>query len=440
MKKKMVLLALAMLVVPFGINAKEITTDTTLTENVTDGILVKSGSDVTLNLAGYDVTNNSGDTIKIEKGAKLTITGKGNVTNELDDYAVIHNLGTLTVKNGTYSRVETVKVTYYVVLNHGVMTIDGGTFKISSPDVGNSASSLIDNGWYHPEQNTDKAMSELTINDGEFLIENNNKYIKNDDYGIMTINGGTFTMVEPCTAVIGTVGNYSGKELLTVNNGTFNYTGTKYAIWNKVGDAVINGGTYNLTDANAKVSNIEVSTGKKEYPVLYSDTVIVVEDEDLKEIVEVVNVDETTLPSEEITLIVEKTKDKYTVVGYYDINLYKGLDENTKVEQLTESTDKVKVTLDIPTTIDELKDGYERTYYVIRVHNGKTEVLETVLSKDGKSLTFETDKFSTYSLTYVDSKNEVKNPQTADNIMIYAIIGLISLAGIVVTFKKLSKN
>ena len=46
----------------------------------------------------------------------------------------------------------------------------------------------------------------------------------------------------------------------------------------------------------------------------------------------------------------------------------------------------------------------------------KIEELDATLSEDGKTLSFNTDKFSTYAIAYVD---EILPPKTGDNIMIY---------------------
>ena len=70
-----------------------------------------------------------------------------------------------------------------------------------------------------------------------------------------------------------------------------------------------------------------------------------------------------------------------------------------------------------------------RKYYILRLHNGVVEKLETKV--DGNTLSFETDKFSTYALTYTD----VNNPKTGDNIYIYICTMFISLIGITINRK-----
>jgi hypothetical protein len=46
--------------------------------------------------------------------------------------------------------------------------------------------------------------------------------------------------------------------------------------------------------------------------------------------------------------------------------------------------------------------GVERTYRVIRMHNGVAEILEGTYDPATHMFTFETDRFSTYALTYQD--------------------------------------
>lgn len=60
----------------------------------------------------------------------------------------------------------------------------------------------------------------------------------------------------------------------------------------------------------------------------------------------------------------------------------------------------------LPKTLQKAEDGYSRTYYIIREHNNETEILNTTLSEDGKYLTFESDKFSSFALAFVDKKIE----------------------------------
>ena len=59
----------------------------------------------------------------------------------------------------------------------------------------------------------------------------------------------------------------------------------------------------------------------------------------------------------------------------------------------------------IPEGLPEVAEGYERVYYVVRDHNGEIEVLNTTVNDDN-TISFESDKFSTYALVYKDADVE----------------------------------
>ena len=112
------------------------------------------------------------------------------------------------------------------------------------------------------------------------------------------------------------------------------------------------------------------------------------------------------------------------VAGYFDIVLNISIDgEVAGIVTVTE--DKITVTLEVPKDTPKVADGYTRTYTVVRVHDEKAEKLDTKLNSDG-TLSFETDKFSTYAITYQDTKN----PKTGDMILTYVAILGISLVAL----------
>lgn len=118
------------------------------------------------------------------------------------------------------------------------------------------------------------------------------------------------------------------------------------------------------------------------------------------------------------------------IASYFDISvLVKDSTSGEIAGELTKLTQKIKFTVAIPSNLIKTKDGMERNYYIIREHNGTSNILPTSLSKDGKSLTFETDRFSTYALAYNDvassDVSNVKNPQTYDSVLSYITFTLI---------------
>ena len=75
---------------------------------------------------------------------------------------------------------------------------------------------------------------------------------------------------------------------------------------------------------------------------------------------------------------------------------------------ITETTDAIEITFEIPEHIRNTDSKVTRTYQIMRNHDGVVEILDAE-RYDEKShlLTFKTDKFSTYALVYRDT---AKNP------------------------------
>ena len=71
------------------------------------------------------------------------------------------------------------------------MTINEGVTVNQGENGAGKFSSLIENGWYNGNNNTGGELSVMTINGGTFSGGLNT--IKNDDYGELTIKGGTFS-------------------------------------------------------------------------------------------------------------------------------------------------------------------------------------------------------------------------------------------------------
>ena len=93
---------------------------------------------------------------------------------------------------------------------------------------------------------------------------------------------------------------------------------------------------------------------------------------------------------------------------YLDISMWKAIGNNAAEKvQNAKLGKKVKIAVELP---DELlaPKGKVRTYYVVRVHEGVAEILPTTLN--GKTITFETDKFSTYSIWYTETDVEKGAP------------------------------
>lgn len=195
-----------------------------LVQDTIEDVTVPAGKTVTLNLNGKKLTNVSSDTITVANGAKLTITGEGTVDNVTHGKADIYNNGTVILNGGNYTRSQEAANTtetsggnsYYNILNHGDMTIDGAVEVLSTGHF----SSLVANGYYNygstnPRDGyvngTNQASPKLTINNGSFSGGINT--IKNDDNATLEIKAGTFTNY--------TQSAFQNHHIATIEGGTF---------------------------------------------------------------------------------------------------------------------------------------------------------------------------------------------------------------------------
>ena len=175
---------------------------------------------------------NNGQTIVLQSDvvltASLNVAVNETVTLDLNSYKItadmngphmICNAGNLTItdssanKTGEIAKIGAETNFGYVIENHGTMTLD--RCKISSTSVKSSA---IENGWYTASANTAGTSCRMTIQNAEVVSVNADGglyTVKNDDYGVMVINGGVFTN---SVAGAGAVLNWND---LTINGGTF---------------------------------------------------------------------------------------------------------------------------------------------------------------------------------------------------------------------------
>lgn len=86
----------------------------------------------------------------------------------------------------------------------------------------------------------------------------------------------------------------------------------------------------------------------------------------------------------------------------YDISLWVQVGDNA-ARQITSTSEKINLSLKVDDSLINKNDNIKRTYKVIRIHDGVATVLEGSFDVATQMFTFETDMFSTYALTYVDT-------------------------------------
>lgn len=107
----------------------------------------------------------------------------------------------------------------------------------------------------------------------------------------------------------------------------------------------------------------------------------------------------------------------YTVVESWDNKA------NAELVKIDKFNEKVTYYVQLP---DAYK-GKSKYYGLARVVDGKLEVIRGTLSKDGKTIAFNTDKLGSFIFVYGD----IANPATYDGILVYAGVGLLSIVSII---------
>ena len=151
------------------------------------------------------------------------------------------------------------------------------------------------------------------------------------------------------------------------------------------------------------------------------------------------NLDDSNVPEDALDSFkaIAKENDNLNISSFFDISLnVKDSVTDSLIGSLDEVDSELTFNVVLPEETAKVEDGYTRTYYIIRYHNGVSEILDT--SVNGNVITFKTDKFSAYAIAYSDVKNEsvssasdvVANPKTGDSIGLYMVTGILSVVGL----------
>lgn len=226
-----------------------------LQNDITGDFVIGTDKNVSLDLNGHKITNESGHTIT--NNGTLTIKDSsdekaGTIDNVTHARAAVWNNGIAILEGGTYTRsLENGKSkedsgnnSYYNIVNHNHMTIKSG---VTVKQDGNF-SSMIENGWYNGNHNTEKTPSIMIIDGGTFSGGLNT--IKNDDYGELTINDGTFSNISQAA--------FLNWNTATINGGNFEVNDNAEAVIMNAyanssmdkGELTINGGNFNTDQKN----------------------------------------------------------------------------------------------------------------------------------------------------------------------------------------------
>lgn len=253
--------------------------------DISANITIPADKTVTLDLNGKTLTGSI-----VNKG-KLTVTGTGSVVATAAGTAAVANFpgGTVTLSGGTYESAN-----WYVIKNMGEMYINGPV-NVQKPAGSTDTSSLIDNGWVNGSDmvageavaaQADKA--KLVISSESFKGVSGAKscaVVKNDDYGVLEISGGTFDSTanngpsNAATLLNWNVARISGgtfRGMYPISNGAYNndadkgqititggeFIGTSTIFGNGQGGdgkgaVTVSGGTFTAPELGAVYDNVD---------------------------------------------------------------------------------------------------------------------------------------------------------------------------------------
>ncbi len=125
-------------------------------------------------------------------------------------------------------------------------------------------------------------------------------------------------------------------------------------------------------------------------------------------------------------LFMNHIADEQIIVAFLDVTLIKQM-HGDPAQPVDATAEMVDIALDMPEGLPALKKNMTRSFMVLRLHNGVVEGVPTKLSEDGRQIIFQTDKFSTYLLTYSDVRKESGFPI----LPVFIALMVVALAGVV---------
>lgn len=101
-------------------------------------------------------------------------------------------------------------------------------------------------------------------------------------------------------------------------------------------------------------------------------------------------------------------------IHYCDIDLYKQVGNGAKIP-ISESNVAIQIAIVIPEVLQNKDDSIVREYKIVRLHEGKVEIIDGIFDPITKEFLFESDQFSTYAIIYKDTaKVEPETPEVPE--------------------------
>lgn len=454
--------------------------DNGATVQVIGGEFTLDGATIT-NPVGYGIAGYDGGVITINSGKILSESAAISGNNTEGTLNVTVNGGVLTAKEGPAIYMSSpVGCTITggtlnggISIRMGVINISGGKF-IANPVVNDIKTNYMGQniavgdtlfvlaGTYTTKASEGNKL-ELNITGGEFINENKvggaitiydlGKVEQNVTVNVSgnvkaTTNGENrkgFEVLNLTEAGISEplegYGEYSGKVNVVITDGTYTGDVSKYVKEGYVAELV--NGVSNVTKKDTKVIVPVIGGEVKDVTIGVSgdvkdtlDKSLLESNIDIKNVNPIVEVSVKTIDTKDVNKdvltkiedFVKMSSKKLTVANYFDISLLVKNSNDEKIGELSEIVAPIEFKVALTDELKNVKDGYVRNYYILRIHDDKTEIIPAKF--DNGNLVFSSDKFSNYVLAYEDTE-EVKNPATLDNVASYVGTGVLSLVSFI---------
>ena len=119
----------------------------------------------------------------------------------------------------------------------------------------------------------------------------------------------------------------------------------------------------------------------------------------------VLTVKEANVPDVVKTAMAQAAKG-YTIGQYLDISLFKYMTVNGNRQPdaaLHTTKNALPISVVVPDALINTNSAVNRTYCIVRNHEGTITVLDAAFDAANKTLTFKTDRFSVYAIAYKDT-------------------------------------
>ena len=422
-------------------------------------------------------TSSNEKVVKVDSNGTVSIVGAGNAkltvkVDESDNYTSSSASVDVKVKKAN-GKLEVSKLTYnktygdepfsigatsetgtvsYKSNNSNVVTVDSNGL-VSIVGVGeatisvDAASSDNYNGVYTDVKVvvSARSISNATVTLGDVLSYTGSeqtqkiKSVKIDGIDVTySVSGNKAKDVGTHTLIITGTGNFTGSKSVDY---TIVPTKANQMKENADGSIQYGKGTITVTGSvlNSKTDLVETliqdgSVSSDELNAVYNGSTLAIS-------LKITDVSDSLSSDIKSTMKDTATKAGFTIGNQYlDISLYIG------DKAITTTSDKVKITINVPESMINTDSKIKRTYYVIRYHDGKVSSIDGTFDEKAKTFTFETDKFSAYALAYKDEKvsedttkpssSESANTGVQSNIGFYAGLIVVAMLGIVVLIKR----